>query len=106
MSRVRIALLSITILALAAALLAPATSQSQTPQAAHQSAKGLVRERRGDRDAGHLHGGLSPEETATLAAPDARLGLYPGLRRPRAPGGLPHPLRGHGAVQGQGVAEG
>src|SRR5881409_2827106 len=46
-------------------------------QAAHQSAKGLVRERRGDRDAGHVHGGVPPQEAAALAAPDARLGLYP-----------------------------
>ena len=54
-------------------------------QAADQSAKGLVRQRRGGRDAGHLHGGLSPEEASALVAPDARLRLHSGLRRSRAP---------------------
>src|SRR5437667_10200741 len=64
MSRVRIALLSITILALAAALLAPATSQSQTPQASQTPKSGGVLNMTLRED---LSQGFSIHETATIS---------------------------------------
>jgi len=64
MSRVRIALLSITILALAALLFAPATSQSQTPQASPTPKPGGVLNMMLRED---LSQGFSIHETATIS---------------------------------------
>src|SRR5207237_10245156 len=63
-SRVRIALLSITILALAALLFAPATSQSQTPQASPTPKPGGVLNMMLRED---LSQGFSIHETATIS---------------------------------------
>ena len=64
MSRVRIALLSITILALAAVFLAPATSQSQSPQASQTPKSGGVLNMMLRED---LSQGFSIHETATIS---------------------------------------
>src|SRR5881409_2530474 len=64
MSRVRIALLSITILALAALLCAPGTSQSQTPQASQTPKPGGVLNMMLRED---LSQGFSIHETATIS---------------------------------------
>src|SRR5438067_3155501 len=64
MSRVRIAPLSITILALAALLFAPATSQSQTPQASPTPKPGGVLNMMLRED---LSQGFSIHETATIS---------------------------------------
>ena len=75
-------------------------------QAPHQSAQGLVRQRRADRGARSVHGGLPAQAAAALAADHARLRLLAGLRGARPARPVPHELHRHGPVQAQGVAPG
>ena len=83
-----------------------ARGRRRAGQAAHQPAQGLVRQHREDRDARRAHGRLPPQAPSTVDPHDAGLGLQSRVRRPRPAGELPDELRGDGAVQAQGVAQG
>ena len=72
-------------------------------QAPDQSPQGVVRQRRRDRGARPLHGGLPPEAAAALADRHARLRLLPGDPRPRAARRAPLALHRHRPLQVQGV---
>ena len=72
-------------------------------QAAHEPAKGLVRQCGGDRGPRAAHRGLPAQAAAAVAPADARLGLLAGLPGPRAGRRSAPALRGHRAFSAEGV---